>query len=92
MQILPVALGFRTRIDAGLARVLFSWTLHAIVYFWLMPTYIGMLILTLPWHWAGLLGMPRRMAYFDYSSPALASEAWTCAGTADDGRSTRLGP
>jgi cytochrome c oxidase subunit I len=41
VQILPVALGLRTRIDAGLARVLFSWTLHAIVYFWLMPTYIA---------------------------------------------------
>ncbi|HTC08175.1 MAG TPA: b(o/a)3-type cytochrome-c oxidase subunit 1 [Acetobacteraceae bacterium] len=40
-QIIPVALGFRTTIDAGLARVFFSWTLHAIVYFWLMPTYIA---------------------------------------------------
>ena len=40
-QILPVALGFRTTIDAGLARVIFSWTLHAIVYFWLMPAYIA---------------------------------------------------
>ena len=33
--------GWRTTIDAGLARVFFSWTLHAIVYFWLMPTYIA---------------------------------------------------
>ena len=41
LQIIPVALGLRTVIDAGLARVLFSWTLHAIVYFWLMPTYIA---------------------------------------------------
>lgn len=40
-QILPVALGFRTTIDAGLARVFFSWTLHAIVYFWLFPAYIA---------------------------------------------------
>lgn len=40
-QILPVALGFKTTIDAGLARVLFSWTLHAIVYFWLFPAYIA---------------------------------------------------
>jgi cytochrome c oxidase subunit 1 len=39
--ILPVALGFRSTIDAGLSRVFFSWTLHAIVYFWLMPTYIA---------------------------------------------------
>jgi cytochrome c oxidase subunit 1 len=41
LQILPVALGLKTTIDAGLARVFFSWTLHAIVYFWLMPTYIA---------------------------------------------------
>ncbi len=41
LQIIPVALGFKTTIDAGLARVFFSWTLHAIVYFWLMPTYIA---------------------------------------------------
>jgi cytochrome c oxidase subunit 1 len=41
LQILPVSLGLRTTIDAGLARVLFSWTLHAIVYFWLMPAYIA---------------------------------------------------
>jgi cytochrome c oxidase subunit I len=39
--IIPVALGLRSTIDAGLARVLFSWTLHAIVYFWLMPAYIA---------------------------------------------------
>src|SRR5207244_7896646 len=40
-QILPVALGWRSTIDAGLARAFFSWTLHAIVYFWLIPTYIA---------------------------------------------------
>ena len=40
-QILPAALGFTHTIDAGLARVFFSWTLHAILYFWLMPTYIA---------------------------------------------------
>jgi cytochrome c oxidase subunit 1 len=39
--------------------------------------FIGMLILTLPWHFAGLFGMPRRMAFFDYSSAALAPDAWT---------------
>jgi cytochrome c oxidase subunit 1 len=39
--IMPVALGFKDTIDAGLARVFFSWTLHAIVYFWLMPAYIA---------------------------------------------------
>ena len=39
--ILPASLGFTDTIDAGLARVFFSWTLHAIVYFWLMPAYIA---------------------------------------------------
>lgn len=38
--ILPASLGFTDVINAGLARVLFSWTLHAIVYFWLVPSYI----------------------------------------------------
>lgn len=40
-MILPVAFGLRSTIDAGLARVFFSWTLHAIVYFWLIPAYIA---------------------------------------------------
>lgn len=39
--ILPASLGVTDTINAGLARVLFSWTLHAIVYFWLMPAYIA---------------------------------------------------
>src|ERR1700712_3517322 len=38
--------------------------------------FVGMLVLTLPWHWVGLLGMPRRMAYFDYTNPAIAPQAW----------------
>jgi len=41
LQIIPVALGLKSTIDAGLARVFFSWTLHAIVYFWLIPTYVA---------------------------------------------------
>jgi cytochrome c oxidase subunit 1 len=41
VQIMPVAVGLKATVDAGLARVFFSWTLHAIVYFWLMPTYIA---------------------------------------------------
>jgi cytochrome c oxidase subunit I len=39
--LLPRAFGWTTNIDAGLARTLFSVTLHAIVYFWLMPAYIA---------------------------------------------------
>ena len=41
LQIIPVAFGLVSTIDAGLARIFFSWTLHAIVYFWLFPTYIA---------------------------------------------------
>jgi heme/copper-type cytochrome/quinol oxidase subunit 1 len=31
--------------------------------------FIGIIVLTIPWHWVGILGMPRRMAYFDYAGP-----------------------
>jgi cytochrome c oxidase subunit I len=41
LQLIPVALGLTSMINVGLARVFFSWTLHAIVYFWLVPTYIA---------------------------------------------------
>jgi cytochrome c oxidase subunit I len=41
LQVLPASLGLTDTINAGLARVLFSWTLHAIVYFWLVPAYIA---------------------------------------------------
>jgi cytochrome c oxidase subunit 1 len=44
-QLLPVAFGLTPTIDVGLARTLFSWTLHAIVYFWLMPAYIAMYVI-----------------------------------------------
>lgn len=39
--LLPRAFGWSNLIDASLARTLFSVTLHAIVYFWLMPAYIA---------------------------------------------------
>jgi cytochrome c oxidase subunit 1 len=39
--------------------------------------FVGMMVLTMPWHLVGLLGAPRRMAYYDYSHPALQSQAWT---------------
>ncbi len=41
-QLIPWSLGWIDTIDVGLARTLFSWTLHAIVYFWLIPAYIAM--------------------------------------------------
>jgi len=40
-QVIPAALGWVQTVDAGLARTLFSWTLHAIVYFWLLPAYVA---------------------------------------------------
>jgi cytochrome c oxidase subunit 1 len=40
-QVIPAALGWNPTVDVGLSRTLFSWTLHAIVYFWLIPAYIA---------------------------------------------------
>lgn len=39
-QLIPWSMGWLETVDVGLARVLFSWTLHAIVYFWLFPAYL----------------------------------------------------
>ena len=39
--LIPRAFGWTDLIDAALGRTLFSITLHAIVYFWLMPAYIA---------------------------------------------------
>jgi cytochrome c oxidase subunit I len=39
--------------------------------------FVGMMVTTLPWHFTGLLGMPRRMSYFDYSNPQLHPQAIT---------------
>jgi cytochrome c oxidase subunit 1 len=41
-QLIPWALGMTDTIDPGLARTLFAWTLHPIVYFWLIPAYIAL--------------------------------------------------
>lgn len=40
-QVIPASLGWTQMVDVGLSRTLFSWTLHAIVYFWLFPAYIA---------------------------------------------------
>jgi cytochrome c oxidase subunit 1 len=37
--------------------------------------FIGMLVVTFPWHYVGILGIPRRMAYYDYTDPAIAPQA-----------------
>jgi cytochrome c oxidase subunit 1 len=40
-QIIPAVIGLTHTVDVGLSRTLFSVTLHAIVYFWLIPAYIA---------------------------------------------------
>jgi cytochrome c oxidase subunit I len=40
-SVIPYVLGWTTTLDAGLARILFSMTLHGIVYFWLIPSYVA---------------------------------------------------
>ncbi|WLI88294.1 b(o/a)3-type cytochrome-c oxidase subunit 1 [Massilia sp. R2A-15] len=47
--------------------------------------FVGMMVLTMPWHLVGLLGAPRRMAYYDYTHPALASQAITVTMSAIGG-------
>lgn len=42
LQLIPTSLGWADTVDPGLSRVLFSETLHAIVYFWLFPAYLVM--------------------------------------------------
>jgi cytochrome c oxidase subunit I len=37
--------------------------------------FVGMIVLTFPWHYVGILGMPRRMAFYDYSDPVIAGQA-----------------
>jgi cytochrome c oxidase subunit 1 len=37
--------------------------------------FIGLMVTTIPWHLVGLMGQPRRMAFFDYRNPAIAPQA-----------------
>jgi cytochrome c oxidase subunit 1 len=47
--------------------------------------FVGMMILSMPWHLVGLLGAPRRMAYYDYTHPDLQPQAWTVTASAIGG-------
>jgi cytochrome c oxidase subunit I len=47
--------------------------------------FVGIMVTTFPWHWIGLLGMPRRMAYFDYSASGLSADAFWVAVSAFGG-------
>jgi len=37
--------------------------------------FVGMIVTTFPWHYVGVLGMPRRMASYDYANPDVAPQA-----------------
>jgi cytochrome c oxidase subunit 1 len=39
--------------------------------------FVGMIVTTFPWHYVGILGMPRRMAFYDYLNPAIAPQAFS---------------
>ena len=43
-----------------------------------------------PWHWVGLLGMPRRMAFYDYADPAISPQALSVSLSAIGGLSCSL--
>lgn len=43
-QLIPLSLGLVDKVDVGLARTLFAWTLHPIVYFWLIPAYVALYV------------------------------------------------
>ena len=47
--------------------------------------FIGMIVTTFPWHWVGILGMPRRMAFYDYTDPAIAPQAFSVSISAIGG-------
>ncbi len=38
--------------------------------------FVGMMVLTIPWHVTGLMGMPRRYANYDYSDPFYGRMSW----------------
>jgi cytochrome c oxidase subunit 1 len=40
--LLPLSLGLTETVDVGLAKTLFAWTLHPIVYVWLIPAYVAL--------------------------------------------------
>jgi cytochrome c oxidase subunit 1 len=44
--------------------------------------FVGMIVTTFPWHYVGILGMPRRMAFYDYANPEIAAQAFPVAMSA----------
>jgi cytochrome c oxidase subunit 1 len=37
--------------------------------------FVGMIVTTFPWHYVGILGMPRRMAFYDYLDVTISPQA-----------------
>jgi cytochrome c oxidase subunit 1 len=50
---------------------------HGIMRTQLWLWFIGMIVTTFPWHYVGILGMPRRMAFYDYANPAVSPQAFS---------------
>jgi cytochrome c oxidase subunit 1 len=44
-----------------------------------------MIVTTFPWHYVGILGMPRRMAFYDYANPAISPQAFSVVMSAIGG-------
>jgi cytochrome c oxidase subunit 1 len=47
--------------------------------------FVGMIVTTFPWHYVGILGMPRRMAFYDYADPAISPQAFSVSISAVGG-------
>jgi cytochrome c oxidase subunit 1 len=47
--------------------------------------FVGMIVATFPWHYVGILGMPRRMAFYDYANPAISPQAFSVSVSAIGG-------
>src|SRR6201992_2336353 len=44
--------------------------------------FIGMIVTTFPWHYVGILGMPRRMAFYDYADAAISPDEFSVSMSA----------
>src|SRR6185437_14268780 len=48
---------------------------HGLIRLQLWGWFVGMMVLTFPWHLVGIFGMPRRMAFYDFTDPEIARQA-----------------
>jgi cytochrome c oxidase subunit 1 len=47
--------------------------------------FVGMIVTTFPWHYVGILSMPRRMAFYDYANPVISAQAFSVSMSAIGG-------